>query len=183
LARGALLLLACALGSGFAEAGPAVWDRAGVGWEFEMADEESKFFSLQEAERLRAQIEPTLIEAIESRRKLAELDEQLGALAERIRRSGGLLVSYEQAARTRLERNRLEAAVRASLERIHSTGCIVKDLEIGLLDFPARLHGEEVYLCWRLGEDRIRFYHRQDEGFAGRKPIDPRDAGYRNPIQ
>ncbi|HXP70259.1 MAG TPA: DUF2203 family protein, partial [Candidatus Dormibacteraeota bacterium] len=40
-----------------------------------------------------------------------------------------------------------------------------------------------VYLCWKLGEDRIRFYHRQDEGFAGRKPIDPRDAGYSNPVQ
>jgi hypothetical protein len=148
-----------------------------------MADEESKFFSLQEAERLRAQVEPVLIEAIESRRKLAELDERLGALAERIRRSGGLLVSYEKAARMRIERNRVEASIRAALEQIHSTGCIVKDLKIGLLDFPSRLHGEEVYLCWHLGEDRIRFYHRQDEGFAGRRPIDPRDADYRNPIQ
>ena len=148
-----------------------------------MPDDESKLFSLQEAERLRAQVEPTLIEAIESRRKLGELDEQLGALSERIQRSGGLLVSYEHAARIRLERNRVEASIRTALERIHSTGCIVKDLEIGLLDFPARLHGEDVYFCWRLGEDRIRFFHRQDEGFAGRKPIDPRDADYRNPIQ
>jgi hypothetical protein len=40
-----------------------------------------------------------------------------------------------------------------------------------------------VHLCWKLGEDRIRFYHRQDEGFTGRKPIDPRDAGYSNPVQ
>ena len=60
-----------------------------------MADEESKLFSLREAERLRTQIEPILIETIESRRKLAELEEQLGALAERIQRSGGLIVSYE----------------------------------------------------------------------------------------
>jgi hypothetical protein len=42
---------------------------------------------------------------------------------------------------------------------------------------------EEVYLCWRLGEDRIRFYHRQDEGFSGRKPIDPEDTGSQHPIQ
>jgi hypothetical protein len=54
---------------------------------------------------------------------------------------------------------------------------------VGLLDFPARIDDEEVYLCWKLGEDRIRFYHRQDEGFSGRKPIDPRDAGYNNPVQ
>jgi hypothetical protein len=40
-----------------------------------------------------------------------------------------------------------------------------------------------VYLCWRLGEERIRFWHRQDEGFSGRKPIDPGDRGPQNTIQ
>lgn len=148
-----------------------------------MADEESKLFSLTEAERLRMQLEPALIQAMETRRKLGELDEQLNLLSERIQRSGGLLVSYEKAARVRIERNRLEESLRSAIERIHETGCIVKDLDIGLLDFPSRLNNEDVYLCWRLGEDRIRFYHRQDEGFAGRKPIDPRDADYQNPIQ
>jgi hypothetical protein len=107
----------------------------------------------------------------------------LGRLAERIQRSGGLMVRYEDAAKLRIERNRTEESIREALERIHATGCIVKDLEVGLLDFPARIDGEEVYLCWKLGEDRIRFYHRQDEGFAGRKPIDPRDADYKSPIQ
>jgi len=148
-----------------------------------MSDEESKLFSLREAGRLRTQIEPILIETIELRRKLAELEEILGALAERIQRSGGLLVPYEKVARQRIERNRLAETIQTALERIQSTGCIVKDLEVGLLDFPARIDGEEVYLCWKLGEDRIRFYHRQNEGFSGRKPIDPRDADYRNPIQ
>jgi hypothetical protein len=148
-----------------------------------MADEESKLFSLREAEQLRTRIEPILIQMIESRRKLSELEEQLGALQERILRSGGLLVSYDKTARVRIERNRLTESIQSGLEQIHSTGCVVKDIEIGLLDFPARINGEEVYLCWKLGEDRIRFYHRQDEGFSGRKPIDPRDAGYNNPIQ
>jgi hypothetical protein len=148
-----------------------------------MADEESKFFSITEAERLRLQVEPMLIEAMETRRKLGELDEQLGSLAERIQRSGGLSVSYEATARMRIERNRLEESLQSAIERIHSTGCIVKDLDIGLLDFPSRIDNQDVYLCWRLGEDRIRFYHRQDEGFAGRKPIDPRDADYQSPIQ
>jgi len=59
----------------------------------------------------------------------------------------------------------------------------VKDLDVGLLDFPARIDDQDVYLCWKLGEDRIRFYHRHDEGFSGRKPIDPRDRGHNNPIQ
>ena len=148
-----------------------------------MADEESKYFSLTEAERLRSQLEPLLIEAMESRRKMIDVDERINSLAERIQRSGGLLVPYEKSALLRAESNRLQEAIRDALDRIHSTGCVVKDLEVGLLDFPARMNGEAVYLCWRLGEDRIRFYHRQDEGFSGRKPIDPRDADYRNPIQ
>jgi hypothetical protein len=148
-----------------------------------MTDEEPKLFSLREAERLRAEIEPLLIETIESRRKLAELEEALAALRERIQRSGGLMVAYEKAAKRRIERNRLAEAIDAAIEQIHSTGCVVKDIEVGLLDFPARMNGEDVYLCWKLGEDRIRFYHRQDEGFSGRKPIDPRDADYSNPIQ
>ncbi len=148
-----------------------------------MSDEESKLFTLTEAERLRVQLEPILIEAMDARRKMAELDTELNALAERIQRSGGLQVPYEKAAKQRIERNRIERSIQSALERIHSTGCLVKDLDVGLLDFPARINDEEVYLCWRLGEDRIRFYHRQDEGFAGRKPIDPRDADYHNPIQ
>jgi len=148
-----------------------------------MADDESKIFSLTEAERLRAQIEPILIEAMDSRRKLADLDAEMRSLSERIQRSGGMLVSYEKVAKRRMERNHLEDAVRSAVERIQSTGCVLKDLDVGLLDFPSRINDQEVYLCWRLGEDRIRFYHRQDEGFAGRKPIDPRDADHKNPIQ
>jgi hypothetical protein len=148
-----------------------------------MADDQSKMFSLSEAERLRSQIEPILVEAMEARRKMGELDVQLNALSERIQRSGGLMVAYDKAAKRRVERNRLEEAVQSAVERIHSTGCLIKDLDNGLLDFPSRINNEEVYLCWRLGEDRIRFYHRQDEGFANRKPIDPRDADYHSPIQ
>jgi hypothetical protein len=148
-----------------------------------MPDDESKIFSLKEAERLRVQLEPVLIEAMESRRKLAELDDQLGSLAERIQCSGGMQVPYEKVAKLRIERNQVETGVRSALDRIHSTGCVVKDLDVGLLDFPARINDEEVYLCWKLGEDRIRFYHRQDEGFAGRKPLDPGDTGSHNSIQ
>ncbi len=48
----------------------------------------------------------------------------------------------------------------------------MKDLDIGLVDFPTLFQGEEVYLCWKLGEAGIRFWHGIDEGFRGRKPID-----------
>jgi hypothetical protein len=146
-------------------------------------EQEPKIFTLTEAERTRREVEPTLLEAIDARRKLAPLDEELTALATRIQWSGGLAVAYEQAARVRFERDRLVDSLKTAVEKIHATGCVVKDLEMGLLDFPAIVDNQEVYLCWRLGEERIRFWHRQDEGFAGRKPIDPADSGSSNPIQ
>ena len=146
-------------------------------------EHEQKLFSLKEAERARRELEPVLIEAMENRGKVAELDEQLSAVANRILMMGGITIEYEIVARVRSEHNRLLSQIKDALDRIHATGCVVKDLDAGLLDFPAILKNEEVYLCWRVGEDRIRFYHRQDEGFAGRKPIDPEDTGPKHPIQ
>jgi hypothetical protein len=146
-------------------------------------DPESRLFTLSEAEETRVEIESSLIEAMESRRKMADLEATILALTERIVRMGGVSIPYEKAAATRIERDRVAASLQDAIDRIHSTGCVVKDLDVGLLDFPARMDNQDVYLCWRLGEDRIRFYHRQDEGFAARKPIDPRDQGYSSPIQ
>jgi hypothetical protein len=96
---------------------------------------------------------------------------------------GGVIVPYEALAKLRREHTRLAESFKSSLDRILETGCVIKDLDVGLLDFPSIIDNEEVYLCWKLGEDRIRFYHRQDEGFAGRKPIDPRDTGSGNTVQ
>ena len=81
------------------------------------------------------------------------------------------------------EHNQLAETLKTTLKRILETGCIVKDLDIGLLDFPAIIDNQDVYLCWKLGEDRIRFYHRQDEGFAGRKPLNPQDLGPGDTVQ
>ncbi len=138
---------------------------------------------MTEAERTRRELEPILLEAMDCRRKMAELDQNLGQIANRIMLLGGMAVPYEKTARLRSERDHLADDIRAALERMEGSGAVVKDLDVGLLDFPALIDNEEVYLCWRLGEDRIRFWHRQDEGFAGRKPIDPRDAGAEPPVQ
>ena len=144
-----------------------------------MPDErdEPKLFSLTEAERTRLEVEPLLVEAMEGRHKLHELAESLASIASGIQLLGGSIPPYRRAVKLRLEHDRLAESVKDSLERIESTGCVVKDLDIGLLDFPAILNDEEIYYCWKLGEDRIRFYHRQDEGLSGRKPLDPRDRG------
>jgi hypothetical protein len=61
-------------------------------------------------------------------------------------------------------------ALSESLDRI--LGGDVKDLDLGLVDFPGRREGQEILICWRLGEKKIQFWHTPDEGFAGRRPID-----------
>src|ERR1700749_392744 len=138
---------------------------------------EPRLFTLTEAERARRELEPFLLEAMDCRKKLAGLETDLSAGSTRIMMMGGVIVPYEKLATLRIEHTQLAETMRSALTRILETGCLIKDLDTGLLDFPARLYNEDVSLCWRLGEDRIRFYHRQDEGFAGRKPLDPRDLG------
>jgi hypothetical protein len=145
--------------------------------EGEEREQEPRMFTLPEAERARKEIEPFLVEAMDCRKKLAGLETDLSAVSARIMMMGGVIVPYEKLATLRVEHQQLAETMKTALNRILETGCLIKDLEVGLLDFPALINNEEVYLCWRLGEDRIRFYHRQDEGFAGRKPLDPRDLG------
>jgi hypothetical protein len=142
-----------------------------------------RLFTLTEAERARREVEPFLVEAMECRKKLSGLDNDLSAVAARIMMMGGVVVPYESLARLRHEHTKLAENLKSSLDRILETGCIIKDLDVGLLDFPSIIDNEEVYLCWKLGEDRIRYYHKQDEGFAGRKPLDPRDPGSSDTVQ
>ena len=142
-----------------------------------------RLFTLTEAERTRQELEPFLVEAMDSRKKLSGLENELSAVAGRIMMMGGVIVPYEKLAAVRMEHNQLGEILKSALNRILEAGCIIKDLDVGLLDFPAVIDKQDVYLCWKLGEDRIRFYHRQDEGFAGRKPLDPRDLGPSDKVQ
>jgi hypothetical protein len=149
----------------------------------ESSEPPPRLFTLTEAERARQDLEPFLLEAIACRKKLSGLDEHFSAVSARIMMMGGVLVPYETLAKLRAEHQQLASTMKASLEKILETGCVIKDLDVGLLDFPAIIDNQEVYLCWKLGEDRIRFYHRQDEGFSGRKPLNPRDLGSGDTVQ
>jgi len=120
---------------------------------------------------------------MDSRKKLSGLENELTAVAARIMMMGGVLVPYEKLAAVRMQHQQLAETLKSALNRILETGCLIKDLDIGLLDFPAVINKQDVYLCWKLGEDRIRFYHRQDEGFSSRQPLDPRDLGPGDTVQ
>ena len=62
-------------------------------------------------------------------------------------------------------------AMRATLAELEGIGVVLRDLERGLVDFPALRDGEEVYLCWVEGEPEVAFWHGLDAGFAGRRPL------------
>lgn len=59
------------------------------------------------------------------------------------------------------------------LAELHALGCRLTDVDLGLVDFPADLGGESVYLCWRLGERTVQYFHRRGEGYAARRPLPP----------
>lgn len=62
-----------------------------------------------------------------------------------------------------------------SIEELENTGVVVKCIDEGLIDFPAKRFDEDIWLCWRIGEDEIKFWHEKDSGFNGRKPIEISD--------
>jgi hypothetical protein len=134
----------------------------------------SRTFSLQDAQILLPTLESLLRTAINSKKLIEEVDAEMQDLAHRIFLNGGTLVNVVAVARRRAERERAVQHAKDAVAEIHATGVQVKDIDIGLLDFPCRVEGEIVLLCWKLGEEKITHWHSSEEGFAGRKPIDER---------
>jgi hypothetical protein len=107
---------------------------------------------------------------VEAKRALDEAQVRSEALAAQITGNGGGLPPAKLAeVHDGVSRAATELA--RALEEVQATGVIVKDHDTGLVDFPSVREGEDVLLCWRLGEDEIGFWHGYDDGFAGRRPI------------
>ena len=128
-------------------------------------------FSLTEAESLLPEIETILREAVSLKSQYQEAEQAIAAFAQRVAMQGGVVVDRGSVLRSRAQRDGLGVRLKEAMERLEQYGCVVKDLDIGLVDFPTLLHGREVYLCWRMGETGIRYWHGVDEGFAGRKEL------------
>jgi hypothetical protein len=133
-----------------------------------------KTFTLDEAQALLPVVEKLLDRAIEAKQALADLEEQQSDLMHRIFISGGVFVDIAVVKKRKITMAALIQRAQDSLQEIDSIGVQVKDLDIGLLDFPSTLDGETILLCWRRGEPRIEFWHSMDAGYAGRQPIDAR---------
>jgi hypothetical protein len=134
----------------------------------------SRTFTLSEAHVLLPVLESLLRRAQVAGARAAGLEGEMQALSQRIFFSGGMRVDVAQAARRRAEREKALEEAKGTLAEIEEIGVLVKDLEKGLLDFPALVDGRTVLLCWKLGEKEIAFWHATDEGFAQRKALDGR---------
>jgi len=132
----------------------------------------SKRFTLWEAERLLPQIRGWMRDAVSLKSEYDEAERAVHSLVERIMVMGGIIVDGKRASEDKARRESTGEHLKSVLESIQESGCLVKDLEKGLVDFPTLFRGEEVYLCWKLDEPSIAFWHGVQEGFAGRKSID-----------
>lgn len=129
-------------------------------------------FTFAEAQALIPQIEPLLRQAIWLKGDYEEAAGELRKFQEHLMMAGGVVVDRDRALELRQRSESAASRLKSVLDEVQQFGCLVKDLDTGLLDFPTTFRGVEVYLCWRLGEDSIGFWHGVDEGFRGRKPID-----------
>ena len=127
-------------------------------------------FTLQEAQSLLPILESLLRTAIDGKKLIETVDNELQELAHRVFLSGGLLLNIVQVARRKAEREKTIQAVKDAVAEIDATGVQVKDLDIGLLDFPCGVEGRTVLLCWKLGEKGITHWHTPSEGFRPAKP-------------
>jgi hypothetical protein len=129
-----------------------------------------RYFTAAEANDALEDVRPLTEQLVGHRRTLVELQELQSSLTERIAGNGGNVDPRElQDLQERLDEE--VAGIARCVARIHEAGALVKDLDEGLVDFPAQRQGADVLLCWRLGEDEIGYWHGLDEGFSGRKPL------------
>ena len=131
-----------------------------------------RFFTRDQAERVLPEVEQLVREALSLKNQYADADEVLKTVIHEITMRGGMAVNNERMLAVQQRRESAAQRLPSVMRAIEEHGCLVKDLDTGLLDFPTLYDGREVYLCWRLGEPRIEYWHTVEEGFRGRKPID-----------
>jgi hypothetical protein len=129
-----------------------------------------RHFTPEEANAALAQVRPLAETLVAHRRAQLEALASRARLSARIAGNGGDFDPQEPRDLEQEVEREAEAVTRA-VEQLDALGVLVKDLDEGLVDFPALRDGAEVLLCWKVGEDEVAFWHGVDEGFAGRKPL------------
>jgi hypothetical protein len=129
-----------------------------------------RHFTPEEANAELAHVRPLVEELVATRQEHAAALERQEELEHKIRGNGGGIPPAELASAT-AEVDGVARRLARLVDEIGRQGAQVKDLDTGLVDFPALHHGETVLLCWQLGEDEIAWWHREEDGFAGRRPL------------
>lgn len=128
------------------------------------------YFTREEAEALLPRVRPILLQLRELHEQIEPVQEQIADLMVRMRGNGhahrGELAELRQRAQA------LTAGIEERVRRLARWGVLVKDLAMGLVDFPSQREGREIYLCWRVDEPTLAWWHYPEDGFAGRQPLD-----------
>jgi hypothetical protein len=127
------------------------------------------YFTREEAEALLPEISVVLRKIQASRTQMRAVEEELEEL--HVQSMGNGHHMHERIMRLQKELVTHVQAMRSAVDELQQLGCELKDPDTGLIDFLSLRDGEEVYLCWQLGEDRIRYWHYLHTGFAGRQPL------------
>jgi hypothetical protein len=130
-----------------------------------------RLFTPSEANSALAEVRPAAERLVALRERMRELERTQGELVTAIGGNGGGYAASDLNS-AQGELSGLADAAAACVERLEELGVSVKDFDLGLLDFPSLRDDEVVELCWHAGEERVAFWHRIGEGYAGRKPID-----------
>ena len=125
--------------------------------------EEERIFSIAEANSLLPQLEEMLLEIKRERKLLAKVESEVKKASDQARQDGGTTYGPRYI--------RAMEHIARNIEKIHEMGVLIKDLEKGLCDFPYLLDGRMVYLCWKLGESEIRWWHETHTGYSDRQPL------------
>ena len=129
-----------------------------------------QIFTPEEANAALDALRPLVDAMVVAKHVLDAAQEERDELAQRIAGNGGGIPPTELAAANEaVEAAASELATAIGL--VQAEGVLVKDLDSGLIDFPAKRDGEDILLCWRLGEDEVAFWHGLEDGFAGRQPL------------
>jgi len=128
------------------------------------------FYTLREANARIPELTTLILKLQEEGRKLAEIQGEQVALRIRVRSNGHSV--EEKLAELKKAEEPVEATIRQGVEQLTAWNIQIKDLERGLVDFPALREGRTVLLCWLMGEPEVAFWHETTTGFDGRQPVD-----------
>jgi hypothetical protein len=131
-----------------------------------------RFFSLPQAEELLPEVERLVRSMVQAKQEYDSGAAELDAVKHRITLLGGIALSREQVLGSRTRKDSAARTLKSVVEKITEMGVQIKDADTGLIDFPTLYKDREVYLCWRLGETGISFWHHVEDGFRGRQAID-----------